>query len=90
MARMGMDVDAVNGVGGDLKKLADQIDVLTGQINGKVQSLPGIWEGKDANDFVHTWWPQHQKSLKAAAEAIKGLGQSAINNADEQRKVSEH
>ncbi|MCG2803466.1 MAG: WXG100 family type VII secretion target [Cellulomonas sp.] len=90
MARMGMDVEAVEGVANQLKSLADQISNLESQINGKVQQLPGIWEGKDAQTFVTQWWPQHQKALKAAAEAVKGLGQSALNNATDQRNVSNH
>ncbi|MBU4215507.1 MAG: WXG100 family type VII secretion target [Actinobacteria bacterium] len=87
---MGMDVEAVEGVANQLKSLADQISNLESQINGKVQQLPGIWEGKDAQTFVTQWWPQHQKALKAAAEAVKGLGQSALNNATDQRNVSNH
>lgn len=90
MARLGMDVDAVEGIARQLQSLADQISSLESQINGKVQQLPGIWEGKDAQVFVTQWWPQHQKALKAAAEAVKGLGQSALNNASEQRSVSSH
>lgn len=90
MARMGMDVEAVEGIANQLKALADQISNLESQINGKVQQLPGIWEGKDAQTFVTQWWPQHQKALKSAAEAVKGLGQSALSNASEQRGVSSH
>jgi uncharacterized protein YukE len=85
-----MDVDAVEGIAKQLQSLADQISQLESQINGKVQQLPGIWDGKDAQTFVTQWWPQHQKSLKAAAEAVKGLGQAAINNASQQRDVSNH
>jgi uncharacterized protein YukE len=90
MARMGMDVEAVEGVGHQLESLASQIDSLASQINGKVHQLPGIWEGQDARTFVDTWWPQHQKSLKAAADAVRGLSKAALNNASEQRGVSGH
>ena len=88
MARMGMDVDQVEAIGRQLQQLAGQILALEGQVNGKVHSLSGIWDGPDAQKFVNVWWPQHQKSLKAAAEAVKGLGQSALNQASEQRGVS--
>ncbi|QTE28987.1 WXG100 family type VII secretion target [Pengzhenrongella sicca] len=90
MARLGMDVDAVEGIAKQLQSLADQISSLESQINGKVQQLPGIWDGRDAQTFVTQWWPQHQKALKSAAEAVKGLGQSALNNASQQREVSSH
>ena len=90
MARIGMDVDAVEGIARQLQQLGEQINALESQINGKVHQLPGIWEGQDAQTFVTQWWPQHQKSLRSAAEAVKGLGQSALNNASEQRNVSSH
>ena len=90
MARLGMDVDAVEGIGKQLQSLGEQISNLESQINGKVQQLPGIWDGKDAQTFVTQWWPQHQKALKSAAEAVKGLGHAAFNNASEQRGVSNH
>jgi uncharacterized protein YukE len=85
-----MDVEAVEGIANQLKTLADQISSLESQINGKVQQLPGIWEGKDAQIFVTQSWPQHQKALKSAAEAVKLLGQTAHTNASEQRGVSSH
>jgi uncharacterized protein YukE len=85
-----MDVDAVEGIGKQLQSLADQISHLESQINGKVQQLPGLWDGKDAQTFVTQWWPQHRKALKPAAEAVKGLGQSALSNASDQRGVSSH
>ena len=88
MARLGMDDVAVETVGKQLQDLAQQIDTLTGQINTKVHSLPGIWDGPDAHTFVDQWWPGHQKTLKAAAEAVRGLGQSALNNVKEQRDAS--
>ncbi len=88
MAREGMDVDAVEAIGRQLQSLADQIKGLQGQIASKVHQLPSLWEGKDAQVFVNDWWPQHQKALQAAADAVHGLGQSALSNASEQRQVS--
>lgn len=90
MARMGMDVDAVEKSGGDLKARAGEIRALMGRIDGIVNHLSSVWDGKDANDFVHNWWPQHKKHLSSVAESIDGLGQSALNNAREQRDVSGH
>lgn len=90
MARQGMDVDAVEAIGRQLQGLADQIKSLEGQINGKVHQLPSLWDGKDAQVFVNDWWPQHQKTLGTVAESVRGLGQSALNNASEQRQVSNH
>ncbi len=88
MARMGMDVDAVENTGRQLKTQASNIGNLVSQIDKVVQSLTSVWDGKDAQTFVHDWWPQHKKALLAAQQQIDGLGQSALNNASEQRNVS--
>lgn len=88
MARLGMDADAVEGVGRDLKARAGDIGNLIGQIDRLVTGLTSIWDGQDAQTFVNTWWPEHKKSLTSAQTAVDGLGQSALNNASEQRTVS--
>lgn len=88
MARMGMDVEAVEKTGRDLKTKATNIQTLIGEIEGLVTGLSSVWDGKDAQQFVNEWWPQHKKNLSAVKESIEGLGQSALNNASEQREVS--
>lgn len=88
MARMGMDVESVERTGRDLKSKAANLQSLVGEIDGLVRGLPGIWDGRDAEQFVNEWWPQHKKNLLAVKESVEGLGQSALNNAAEQREVS--
>lgn len=88
MARMGMDVEAVEKTGRDLKTKATNIQTLIGEIEGLVTGLSSVWDGKDAQQFVNEWWPQHKKNLSSVKESIEGLGQSALNNASEQREVS--
>lgn len=90
MARMGMDVDAVEAAGNNLRNKAHQIETLTADIDRIVQGLTNIWDGQDARQFVQEWWPGHKKNLRAIQEAINGLGQSALNNATDQRAVSRH
>jgi uncharacterized protein YukE len=90
MTRMGMDVEAVEGVSKQLKAQAGQIGTLVGSIDRIVSGLHGVWDGPDANTFVTQWWPEHKKQLLAAQTQIDGLGQSAWNNAQEQRNVSNH
>ena len=90
MARMGMDVEAVEAVSKQLKTQAQQIGTLVGSIDKIVNGLTGVWEGPDANTFVTNWWPQHKKELLNAQAQIDGLGTSAHNNAQEQRNVSQH
>ncbi len=88
MARMGMDADQVASAGKALKERAAEIDALVGKLEGIVRSIPGVWEGPDAQQFVNEWWPEHKKTLVAASSHVAGLGQSALNNASEQREVS--
>jgi uncharacterized protein YukE len=90
MARMGMDVDAVEGVSKQLKAQAQQIGTLVAGIDKIVSGLTGVWDGPDAHTFVTNWWPQHKKELLTAQTQIDGLGQSAWSNAQEQRNVSTH
>lgn len=88
MARMGMDVDQVASAGKALKERAAEIDALVGKLDGIVRAIPGAWVGPDAQQFVNEWWPEHKKTLQAASSHVAGLGQSALNNASEQREVS--
>lgn len=90
MARMGMDVDLVETASRELKQRASDINSLVGQIEGTVHHLLSIWDGPDAKTFVEQWWPDHKKQLLTASSTIEGLGQSAWNNAQEQRNVSGH
>ncbi len=88
MARLGMDVDQVMQVSKNLRNEAHNIDALVSKIQSIVSSLPGIWDGPDAQQFVNDWWPEHKKTLQAASSHIIGLADAAKANADEQRRVS--
>ena len=88
MAHMGMDVDLVEEKGRALKADAEKIAQLIRQIDALVRRLQGIWDGQDGRDFVNTWWPKHKQSLQLCVEGVSGLGESALNNAREQREVS--
>lgn len=88
MARMGMDVDAVEQAGRRLQTQAGQLGDVVAGIDRLVAELPGVWEGRDAQRFVHEWWPQHRASLHRLREAVDGLGRAALANAAEQRHAS--
>ncbi|MCU1578468.1 MAG: 28, gp28 [Rhodoglobus sp.] len=88
MARLGMDVDQVAAAGKALKERAAEIDTLVSKLDGIVRSIHGVWEGPDSDQFVNDWWPEHKKTLVAASSHVAGLGQSALNNASEQRDAS--
>ena len=86
---MAMDVDQVTAAGNALKKRAADIDALVAKLDGIVRSMPGVWEGPDAQQFANEWWPEHKKALVAASSSVAGLGQAALNNASEQRQGSD-
>ena len=87
MAQLGMDVDAVEAAGRELQAKAQTIDSIVAQVNRSVASLETVWDGRDAQAF-NASWPAIQKSVAAASQAVAGLGQSALNNASEQRQAS--
>ena len=89
MARLGMDVDSVERIGHGLQTDADALTALTSRIDATVRRLAGVWDGRDSTEFVGTWWPQHRSSLQQVQDQIRGLGQSALNNASEQRGASD-
>lgn len=88
MARMGMDVEAVERTGRDLKNKATSLQSLTSEIENLVRGLTSVWDGRDAEQFVNELWPQHKKNLGAIKENIDQLGQAAMQNATEQREIS--
>ena len=88
MARMGMDPDVVERIGTQLKSQAQQIESVIHAIEGLIGEARAAWEGPDAQQFNDWWNSQHRPALTNAQQAIDGLGQSAMNNAADQRAVS--
>lgn len=90
MTQLGMNADAVEQIGNQLKSQADAINGIINQINGLVNNMQQNWWGPDAQTFCNDWWPQHRTELTNVGHNIQGLGQSALNNAHDQRSVSGH
>ena len=82
----GMNVAEVQELGNKLKIAATQIHDMIGMLNGKVANTS--WVGPDASKFKNDWWPQHRTHLQSMQNDLNGFGQSALNNASEQAKVS--
>lgn len=82
----GMNLEEVEELGHALKERAKAISATAGQIDRRVHST--TWAGPDAEKFRGSWWPTHKAKLYATAKELDGLGQSALNNACEQRRVS--
>lgn len=87
MGFLGMDdADQVRHVGHQLQTKSDEAKTLAAAIDQLVQGLD--WHGQDAETFKHQWWPEHRQFLVQVAHDLHGLGQSAINNAQEQIDAS--
>ena len=89
MTRLGMDVDAVESAGRALKAHAERIDGIVRALDRTVKTLGPVWEGATARRFIQQTWPEYRAHLISARSHIEGLGQSALNNASEQRGVSD-
>lgn len=86
----GMNVDVVEQIARDLKAQAAQIAQIISKVNSLVVQSQNEWKGKDATDFAGWWNNQHRPALTDLQHKLEGLGQSAQNNASEQRNVSGH
>lgn len=88
MARLGMEVDQVEGAAKKLTGFANELDALTGKIEALVQGLLGYWDGDDAQRFVNSEWPPHKRSLGQLKQQIDDLSAKATSNAARQRDIS--
>lgn len=83
----GMDPKEVEELGRFLQARGNDLDRLASEVEAKVRSTS--WQGADADLFRNDWWPAHRSKVTAAAERVRGLGQSALNNAAEQLQASD-
>ena len=88
MAFEGMDVDEVRSLAGQLQNQAQKITDVVSSIESIVSSMENVWKGKDATEFLSWWQTQHKPALNHAEQAIRGLHQSALNNAIAQDQAS--
>ncbi|MCP4380550.1 MAG: hypothetical protein GY798_03870 [Hyphomicrobiales bacterium] len=82
----GMNPDEVEALGRELRGIGGVIDGLGRAVDESVRST--MWEGPDAHRFKQEWWPDHLARLRSVASDLEGFGQSALNNATEQREAS--
>lgn len=82
----GMNPDEVEGLGQLLQRTADQLHRVVTELEQVLYRT--IWEGPDATAFKQQWWPDHRGRLNTVADQVHGFGQSALNNASEQRTAS--
>lgn len=88
MAIEGMDVGEVNRIGNQLRHEGDAIRQVMSQVDSLISQAESVWKGPDATQFNEWWRTQHRPALSIAADAVTGLGQSALNNASAQTTAS--
>lgn len=81
----GMDPEAVEQLGRLLQRSGTHLDSIATDIDRMLRS--SRWEGDNAVRFLQVW-PRHRNTIRRSAQGLSGLGQSALNNASEQRNVS--
>lgn len=82
----GMIPEEVERLGRVLQDKSQEIDDTLRQLHQMVGNAN--WIGPDADRFKNEWWPEHQAKLQQAVHRLHGFGQSALNNASEQRNIS--
>jgi len=85
----GMDVEAVDDLGTKMKLRAEDITRMMNEINSLITGSRAIWMGPDAERFRSDWESNLKNQLTNVSTALDGAGQSAKNNASEQRDVSQ-
>ncbi len=88
MAFEGMDIGEVESLGHQLMNQGNAIQSVISAVDGIVNTLESVWKGPDATEFQGWWQSQHRPALVAAEAAVHGLGQSALNNAQQQIDAS--
>jgi surface antigen/uncharacterized protein YukE len=84
----GMDVGEVESLGHQLMNQGNTLQTIINAIDGIVTSMETAWRGSDATEFQGWWQSQHRPALMSAEVAVHGLGQSALNNAQQQIDAS--
>lgn len=85
---VGLDVAPVQQLGSNLKAQSATLNSIVVTISAVVEQLGQQWQGRDAEQFREWWEQQHRPTMHMVCEAINGLGQSALNNAEAQSQAS--
>lgn len=86
--QLGMDPDQIERIGRDLQAASADLERIGVRLGGAVERTTGRWTGPDALMFQDRWREEQRARLNALVADIGGLGQTALTNADAQRRVS--
>jgi uncharacterized protein YukE len=84
----GLDPEPVDQFGDQLHAASQTLEGINKAVSALVSHASTIWHGPDLAAFSGNWFHQHQPATQRVVDALSGLGQSAKNNATEQRNAS--
>ncbi len=87
MARLGMDVDAVEAAARSLRTSASQVTAIKNTVGRIVSESQAAWKGRDASTFLADWRASAQQ-LRRLAQELEKLGRKLEAQATDQRRVS--
>lgn len=82
----GMDIAGVEALGQLLQQRSEQVEAIQKELDLRLSA--SSWIGSDADAFRQQAWPAARARLAQVAADLRGFGQSALNNAAEQRQAS--
>lgn len=88
MGLEGMDVDRIREIAQQLDGQAERLQGFVTVIDGLIQETIGTWNGNDAETFISWWHNQHRPAILRVHETLRGMADSARNNASEQERTS--
>ena len=84
----GADADRLRGIGAELRAGADQLTDLATSGRAMVQVLAEHWSGADLEHVVDRGWPGAERVIQDSASLVRGMGEAATRNADQQEDAS--
>lgn len=83
----GMDTGRVREVAGQLNSEAGKVGEISSNGTSQASSLAENWLGSDSDQFRDAWGDA-AKALQQAQDALQAYSKAAIQQADQQDKVS--
>lgn len=84
----GLDPEAVDQLGDQIQSASQTLEGIRAGVTALINHASTFWHGPDLDAFSSYWFHQNQPATQRAIDALSGLGQSAKNNATEQRTAS--
>lgn len=85
---MGMNIEAVRGIGRQLESEAFSLDGVRARVDALAGQVGQEWRGPDAQQFVGLWRSGSRAKLVVLVQQLRELARKARENSDAQEQVS--